>query len=60
VSYEEKLKSLNLTSLEERRWRYLPNFMTVTEEERVEVSTMLDLVADKAREGATATRNTLQ
>ena len=60
-TYEEKLKSLNLTTLEERRWRgdMIQTWRIMTGKDRVEVETWFDLEADRAREGATRTRNAL-
>ena len=58
-TYEEKLKSLNLTTLEERRWRgdMIQTWRIMTGKDRVDVATWFDLEADRAREGATITRN---
>ena len=58
-SYEERLKALNLTTLEERRWRgdMIQTWRIMTGKDRVEASTWFDFEADRPREGATTTRN---
>ena len=45
-TYEERLRALNLTTLEERRWRIM------TGKNRVDASTWFDMEADRPREGA--------
>ena len=60
-TYEDKLKSLNLTTLEERRWRgdMIQTWRIMTGKDRVDVNTWFDLEADRHRDGATRTRNAL-
>ena len=47
-SYEEKLKELKLTTLEERRWRgdMIQTWRIMTGKDRVDASTWFDLEAD--------------
>ena len=58
-TYEERLKALNLTTLEERRWRgdMIQTWRIMTGKDRVEASTWFDMEAARPREGATTTRN---
>ena len=58
-SYSEKLAKLNLTTLEERRWRgdMIQTWRIMTGKDRVRVDTWFDLEVDRRREGATTTRN---
>jgi ribonuclease P/MRP protein subunit RPP40 len=58
-TYIEKLSRLNLTTLEERRWRgdMIQTWRIMTGKDRVQVSTWFDLEVDRRREGATTTRN---
>ena len=58
-SYSEKLAKLNLTTLEERRWRgdMIQTWRIMTGKDRVRVDTWFDMEVDRTREGATTTRN---
>ena len=58
-SYEDRLKELKLTTLEERRWRgdMIQTWRIMTGKDRVDASTWFDFEADRPREGATTTRN---
>ena len=58
-SYREKLIKLNLTTLEERRWRgdMIQTWRIMTGKDRVSVGTWFDLEVDRRRDGATTTRN---
>ena len=60
-TYEEKLKALNLTTLEERRWRgdMIQTWRILSGKDMVEANIWFDLEADRQREGATSTRNAL-
>ena len=58
-TYEERLRALNLTTLEERRWRgdMIQTWRIMTGKDRVDASTWFDMEADRPREGASTTRN---
>ena len=58
-SYSEKLIKLNLTTLEERRWRgdMIQTWRIMSGKDRVSIGTWFDLEVDRQREGATTTRN---
>jgi hypothetical protein len=58
-SCSEKLIKLNLTTLEERRWRgdMIQIWRIITGKDRVSAGTWFDLEVDRRREGATTTRN---
>ena len=60
-SYEERLKFLNLTTLEERRWRgdMIQTWRILTGKDMVDADTWFDLEADRPRDGATGTRHAL-
>ena len=60
-TYEQRLQSLSLTTLEERRWRgdMIQTWRIMSGKDRVEPSTWFDFEADREREGATTTRNAL-
>ena len=60
-TYEEKLKALNLTTLEERRWRgdMIQTWRILSGKDMVEANIWFDMEADRPREGATRTRNAL-
>ena len=60
-SYEERLKFLNLTTLEERRWRgdMIQTWRILTGKDMVDADTWFDLEADRPRDGSTSTRNAL-
>ena len=53
------MRALNLTTLEERRWRgdMIQTWRIMTGKDRVDASTWFDMEADRPREGATTTRN---
>ena len=58
-TYEEKLKVLNLTTLEERRWRgdIIQTWKILNGKDRVNPNIWFDMEAERSREGATSTRN---
>ena len=60
-TYEEKLKSLNLTIFKERRWRgdMIQTWRILSGKDMVEANIWFDMEADRPREGATRTRNAL-
>ena len=57
-SYQEKLKEVGLTSMEDRRERgdMIQIFMIIHGLDNVEVGTLFQLASDRAREGAVNTR----
>ena len=61
-SYNERLVKLNLTTLEERRWRgdMIQTWRIMTGKDMVKVETWFDLEVDRLRLGATATRHATQ
>ena len=62
VTYTEKLAKLNLTTLEERRWRgdMIQTWRIMTGKDMVKVETWFDLEVDRERVGATTTRHARQ
>ena len=58
-SYTEKLEKLNLTTLEERRWRgdMIQTWRILSGKDRVNPSTWFDMEGDRCRVGATTTRH---
>ena len=61
-TYTEKLAKLNLTTLEERRWRgdMIQTWRIMTGKDMVKVETWFDLEVDRERVGATTTRHARQ
>ena len=61
-SYNEKLAKLNLTTLEERRWRgdMIQTWRIMTGKDMVKVETWFDLEVDRHKFGATTTRHARQ
>ena len=61
-SYNDKLAKLNLTTLEERRWRgdMIQTWRIMTGKDMVKVETWFDLEVDRQRVGATTTRHARQ
>ena len=61
-SYNDRLVKLNMTTLEERRWRgdMIQTWRIMTGKDMVKVETWFDLEVDRLRLGATATRHATQ
>ena len=61
-SYTDRLAKLNLTTLEERRWRgdMIQTWRIMTGKDMVKVETWFDLEVDRQRVGATTTRHAMQ
>ena len=58
-TYMEKLLKLEMTTLEERRWRgdMIQTWRIMSGKDRVNVGTWFDMEVNRAREGATTTRH---
>ena len=61
-SYTDKLAKLNMTTLEERRWRgdMIQTWRIMTGKDMVKVETWFDMEVDRQRVGATTTRHARQ
>ena len=61
-SYTDKLAKLNMTTLEERRWRgdMIQTWRIMSGKDMVKVETWFDMEADRPRAGATTTRHARQ